>query len=295
MDADQKPPDSMQTQVSPVLPTRVLQLLRSLAQRFLRDRCLERAAALSFTTVMSLIPAAAISLAFLSAVPSASEIRIGVEELMTRHLLPHAGEVAISAFRDFLARAGHLTGWSLAGLAATALMMLATINRAFDTIWRVTRRRPLLIRLLAYWAILTLGPLFIGGALSLSGLLSAAGVRYGGATFERSVGWITPLLPFLLECSAFALLYWVVPNRPVARRDAICGGVIAALLFEGAKHGVALYIFYFPTYDAIYGTLAAIPVFLIWIYASWIAVLIGAETAALLPEWRARRDGAPAG
>lgn len=294
MDADERPIEALRAQGSPVLPMRILRFARGLGERFLRDRCLERAAALSFTTVMSLIPAAAISLAVLSAVPSASELRVGVEEFITRYLLPHAGEVAVSAFRDVLDRAAHLTGWSFVGLVATALMMLATINRAFDRIWCVNRRRPLLIRLLAYWAFLTLGPLLIGGALSLSGLLLATGARYGGATFERSVGWVTPLLPFLLECAAFSLLYWIVPNRPVGWRDAICGGAIAAVLFEGAKHGVALYILRFPTYDAIYGALAAIPVLLIWIYWSWIAILIGAETTALLPEWRARSGGAAA-
>lgn len=288
MDADQTPAATQQPQVRPDLWKRIVRFIRALGQRFLGDHCMEHAAALSFTTVLSLIPAVAISLAFLSAIPSAGNVRAGVEALMTRHLLPHASEVAVVAFRGFLARAGHLTGWSFVGLIATALMMLATVNRAFDMIWRVGRRRPLAIRLLAYWAILTLGPLLIGGALYLSGFLLATGSRYGGAAFERSVGWVMPLLPFLLQCAAFTLLYWVVPNRPVAWRDSICGGAIAALLFEAAKHGVAIYIFYFPTYDAIYGALAAIPVFLIWIYLSWIAILIGAEATALLPEGRMR-------
>jgi len=273
---------------------RVARFAHGLGQRFLRDRCLERSAALSFTTVMSLIPAAAISLAFLSTVPASNELRAGVEEFLTRYLLPHAGEAVVLAFRSFLAKAGSLTGLGFVGLLLTALMLLATVNAAFDTIWRVNRRRPLLVRLLAYWAILTLGPLLIGGALSVSGFLLATGERYGGAAFERSIGWVTPLIPLLLEGAAFSLLYWIVPNRPVIWRDAICGGVVAAILFEGAKHGLALYVLYFPTYDAIYGALAAIPVFLVWIYLSWISILVGAELAAALPEWRSRGENTPA-
>jgi len=269
--------------------------LRSLARRFLRDRCLERAAALSFTTILSLVPAAAISLAFLSALPQSGQLRLDVEDLLTRYLLPHAGDAAVTAFRTFIGKAGDLTGIGFVGLAITAMMLLVSVNSAFDTIWRVSRPRPLLIRLLAYWAILTLGSALIGGALSISGLLLATGERYGGTAFTWSIGWITPILPFVLEGAAFTFLYYVVPNRRASWRDALAGGVVGALLFEGAKHGLALYIVRFPTYDAIYGALAAIPVFLVWIYLCWIATLIGAELAAALPEWRSRSEAESAG
>jgi membrane protein len=264
------------------------QFLRALARRFVRDLCLERAAALSFTTVLSLVPAAAVSLAFLSALPEPDTLRGHVEDLLTRYLLPNAGEAAVQAFRTFIAKAAGLSALGFIGLAATAMMLLVTVNSAFDRIWRVTRPRPLLIRLLAYWAILTVGPLLMGLALSISGLLLATGERYAGEAFTWSVGWITPFLPFLLEAAAFTLLYYAVPNRPVALRDSLAGGGVAALLFEGAKHGFALYILWFPTYNAIYGALAAFPVLLAWIYLCWIATLIGAELAAALPEWRSR-------
>jgi membrane protein len=262
--------------------------LRVLARRFVGDLCLERAAALSFTAVLSLVPAAAVSLAFLSALPESDTLRGHVEDLLSRYLLPNAGETAVQAFRTFIAKAAGLSALGFIGLAATAMMLLVTVNSAFDRIWRVTRPRPLLIRLLAYWAILTVGPLLMGLALSISGLLLATGERYAGEAFTWSIGWITPFLPVLLEAAAFTLLYYAVPNCPVALRDSLAGGGVAALLFEGAKHGFALYIIWFPTYNAIYGALAAFPVLLAWIYLCWIATLVGAELAAALPEWRAR-------
>jgi membrane protein len=270
------------------------QLGRRLALRFFRDGCLDRAGALSFTSVLSLIPVAALSLAFLSAIPQSGRVRADVEYLIASYLLPHASDVAINAFRSFVAKAGNVTGFGFIGLAITALMLLWTVNSAFDTIWRVTRPRPLLIRLLAYWAILTIGPLLIGGALSLSGSLLATGARYGGEAFTWSVGWITPLVPFLLQTAAFTLLYLIAPNRRVSWRDALAGGIVAALVFEAAKHGFALYIRLFPTYDAIYGAIATIPVVLVWIYLCWVATLLGAEVAATLPEWRARDELEPA-
>jgi membrane protein len=272
-------------------PADVQRFLRALAQRFLDDLCLERAAALSYTAVVSLVPAAAVSLAFLSALPQSDALRADVEELLMQYLLPTEGETAVQAFRTFIGKAAGLSALGFVGLAVTAMMLLITVNSAFDTIWRVTRPRPLLVRLLAYWAILTMGPLLMGLALSISGLLLATGERVGGEAFTWSIGWVTPLVPFLLEAAAFTLLYYVVPNCPVRLRDSLAGGVAAALLFEGAKHGFALYIVWFPTYNAIYGAIAAIPVLLAWIYLCWIATLVGAELAAALPEWRARRAG----
>jgi membrane protein len=265
--------------------------IRTLARRFLNDLCLERAAALSYTAVVSLVPAAAVSLAFLSSLPQSDTLRSDVEDLLTRYLLPNAGEAAVQAFRTFIGKAAGLSALGFLGLALTTMMLLMTVNSAFDRIWRVTRPRPLLIRLLAYWAILTVGPILMGVALSISGLLLATGERVAGAAFTWSMGWITPFVPFLLEAAAFTLLYYAVPSRPVAVRDSLAGGAAAALLFEGAKHGFALYIVWFPTYNAIYGTLAAIPVLLAWIYLCWIATLVGAELAAALPEWRSRPPG----
>ncbi|HUL10356.1 MAG TPA: YihY family inner membrane protein [Candidatus Acidoferrum sp.] len=271
----------------------VVQFGRAVVRRFLADLCLERAAALSYTSVVSLVPAAAVSLAFLSALPQTGALRADVEGLLMQYLLPTAGETAVDAFRTFVGKAAGLSVLGFAGLAVTAVMLLITVNAAFDTIWRVHRPRPWLIRLIAYGAVLTAGPLLIGIALSISGLLLATGERYAGAAFTWSVSWVTPLVPLLLEAAAFTLLYRAVPNCRVMWRDSLAGGVAAALLFEGAKHGFALYIVWFPTYNAIYGAVAAIPVLLAWIYLCWIATLVGAELAATLPEWRKRvTDGA---
>jgi len=255
--------------------------LGGLARRFLEDLCLQRAAALSYTSVMSLVPAAGVSLAFLSTLPQSDEIRSAVEDLLTRYLLPHAGETALMAFHTLLLRAASLSALGFAGLLVTAMMLLITINSAFNTIWRVTRPRPLMIRLLAYWAILTIGPMLIGIALSLSGPLLATGERYGGSAFT----WFMPIVP---ELGAFTLLYHIVPNCRVYWRDSLVGGILASALFEGVKQGFALYVAWFSSYDALYGALAAIPVSLLWIYLCWIATLAGAELAAAMRDWRAR-------
>lgn len=264
----------------------LLHLLRHAARRLVADRCMQVAAALSFTTLLSLVPFLAISLSFVSAFSQFADVRIAVENLLTQYLLPQAGETAVEQFRSFVAQTQKLTGLGIFGVAATALMLLSTINHAFDVIWRVQRPRPLLIRFLAYWAILTLGPLLIGGAFSATGILVAAGARVGGSLFTVPAAWITPLMPPLLQATAFTLLYLIVPNRRVKFTDALIGGVVAAVIFEIVKHSFGLYLVFFPTYEAIYGAVAAIPIFLLWVYCCWATVLLGAEITASLPEAR---------
>ena len=128
--------------------------------------------------------------------------------------------------------------------------------------------------------------LLFGAALWMSGVLYTTGSSLGGSTFAVVVRWLAPLGPLVLEAAGFTLVYLVVPNRKVRHWDALVGGLTAAVMFELLKHGFALYLVYFPGYQAIYGALAAIPIFLVWMYASWAVILFGAEVAAALPEWR---------
>jgi membrane protein len=298
-DEDKKPPETVPAEAKSGtgmlaqardLGLGLLHLLEHASKRLLADRCMQVAAALSFTTILSLVPFLAISLSFVSAFSEFVEIRIAIENLLTQYLLPQAGEAAVEQFRSFVAQTQKLTGLGIFGVAVTALMLLATINHAFDVIWRVQRPRPLLIRFLAYWAIVTLGPLLIGSALSASGILLAAGARVGGSLFTVPAAWITPLMPLLLQAAAFTLLYLIVPNRRVRFTDALIGGAVAGVIFEIVKHAFGLYLVFFPSYEAIYGAVAAIPIFLLWIYCCWATVLLGAEVTASLPE--AREKGA---
>jgi membrane protein len=264
----------------------LLHLLEHAAKRLVADRCMQVAASLSFTTILSLVPFLAISLSFISAFSQFGDLKAEAEAFITQNLLPQAGEEAVEQFRSFVAQTQKLTGLGVVAVAITALMMLSTINHAFDVIWRVQRPRPLMTRFLAYWAIITLGPLLIGAALSASGILMSAGARVGGSAFAVSVAWVMPGMPFALEAVAFTLLYLIAPNRRVKFSDALIGGMVAAGIFEIVKYAFAAYLFYFPTYEAIYGAVAAIPIFLLWIYCCWATVLLGAEITASLPEAR---------
>jgi len=264
-------------------------------RRFLEDRCMDQAASLSYTTLLSLVPLVALCAVIVSVVPQFQDFRDDIERLFTGNLLPEASSAAVDQFRRFVHKAGRLTGFGIVGLAASAALLLAAIDMSFDTIWRVHRRRKIIVRVLAYGAVLVLAPLLIVGSLSLQGMILTTGKQLGGVAFTKGMRTAAPVLLILAEAAALMLLYRFVPTRRVHWRDAIFGAVIGVILLEAVKRGFTLYLRQFSTFQLIYGALAVLPVFLIWLYLCWVAVLFGAEIVAARPEWRSRGETSPTG
>ena len=254
-------------------------------RRFWRDECPQVAAALSYSSLLSVVPLLAIFLGLLSAFPAFEELRITVQEFIFDTAIPEVGIEVSDYLAGFVENASKMTGFGLLALGVTAVLLLSTITTAFNSIWRVQEPRSLVLRLLVYWAVLTLGPILLGASLSLStygfALAGWAGVQEYGSNFG-----MTQLLPFALAAGAFTVLYMLVPARSVRFRHALAGALVAAFLFELLKRGFGFYLAHFPSYQAVYGALAAIPIFLIWMYLSWAVVLFGAEIAASFREWR---------
>ena len=249
--------------------------------RFQRDRCLALAASLSYATLLAMVPLLALALGILTGFPGFEDIHARIQGFVLRNLVPQAGAAVTSALTSFVENAGKATGVGILGLAFTSIMLLSTINSAFNQIWRVERERPVLWRVLVYWTIISLGPILFGTALSLSGTVYSE--IAGDRTLRELASWT---VPFAIETVAFCLLYAITPNRPVRWRHALIAGALAALLFEFLKVGYAAYLGEFPTYQSIYGALSAIPIFLVWMYLCWAVTLLGAEFAAALPEWQ---------
>lgn len=268
--------------------------------RFLHDRGTQAAAALAYTTLLALVPLLAIGFAIFSAFPGFEDARAAIETLIYRQFVPEIAETVQAHLDGFMRNASKLGAFGLAGLALSAILLLATIEGTFNRIWRVERSRPLLMRAVVYWTVLTLGPLLIGLVVSSTGAVfgvirhewTEAGLSFG--IMEAVRGPRDLLIAAILQSAGFAALFAVVPNRPVAWRDAAVGGATAGCLLELLKLGFGWYVTAFPSYQTIYGALAAAPIFLIWIYLSWTAVIVGAVFAAALPDWRAlRRQSEP--
>ncbi|HET8728899.1 MAG TPA: YihY family inner membrane protein, partial [Alphaproteobacteria bacterium] len=230
-------------------------------ERFGRDRCTQAAAALSYTSLLSVVPLTTITVGIISAFPAFEDLQVGFREIIFNNLVPQVGAAVLDNLQGFAANAGRLTGFGIVGLIVTAVLLLSTIEGAFNNIWRVTENRPLLVRLLSFWAILTLTPILAVTSLSLTTqLFRGTGVGAG------AVRPFLQVLPFAFEFIGFMALYWLIPNRAVRAADAAIGAAVAAILFEIAKAGFAVYLGAVPVYQTIYGAIATIPIFLIWLY-----------------------------
>jgi membrane protein len=155
----------------PLTTARLVEFWRIVGRRFYEDRCLQIASSLTFTTLLSIVPLITVALTLISAFPVFSAMTQHIEQFMFDNMLPESADAIAAYTEQFTSSAAKLTAVGIIFLALTAIMMLMTIDRAFNEIWRVTRPRPLLQRIFIYWTLLTVGPLLIGASLSLTSWL----------------------------------------------------------------------------------------------------------------------------
>ncbi|WP_150698148.1 YihY family inner membrane protein [Pandoraea terrae] len=262
------------------------QVMRFALLRAQEDRIPQVAGSLTFTSVLSTVPLFAVAFALFTAFPIFNAFRDALQGFLLEHLMPESVNSQIFRYlNQFASKAKGMTAFGLVGLLLTSIATLMTIESAFNVIWRVPRARPLPQRVLVYWGLLTLGPLLFGVSLTISSYIFSQSISLV-STLPASMAGVLSLIPLVLTILAFTLLYMYMPNCKVDWHDALAGGVAAALAFELAKRGFGLYIRHFPTYTAVYGTFAALPIFLLWIYLSWLVTLLGATVASILPSLR---------
>lgn len=249
--------------------------LRYVAGNFIRHQGRQNAASLAYTLLLSLVPLMTVSLAVFSAFPVADRVHEVVQDFLFENFVPASGEVLQQHLQEFSGKASRLTGASFTVLIVVALMMMSTIDRALNTIWEVRGSRSKLHTFLVYWAVLTLGPVLIGASVVVTSYLVS--LPFWTDTVGGLGQRLLSVTPVLTSTLGFAMLYTLVPNIRVPWRHALFGGFLAALLFELAKRAFAYYITHFPTYEAIYGALATVPIFLVWVYLSAMIMLLGAE------------------
>jgi len=268
---------------------------RMILNRVEQTQAVRMAASLSYTSLLAVVPVLAIALAMLAAFPVFAEVRGEIMDSLFAIVFPYADEAVRGQVNQFVNAAGGLTALGVVGIAVTAVMLLVTIETALNGIFGARASRALLGRVLMYWAVVTLGPMLLGASFSLSGYLYALqDIANGGPALLHGLsGLVTHAVPWVLTAVAFTLLYLVVPDRPVHMNDALAGGLVAAALVAGLRFGFLIYVTNAEAYRTLYGALAVIPVFLVWMYVSWLVVLTGAIITAVLPAWRMRRVEGP--
>lgn len=267
-------------------PRRSVAFARFLWQRFWDDNCFEAAGALAYTTLFALVPLGAVGLAVLSAFDAFETVKSRALEFVFSQFIPSAGHEVLEQLNSFFEKASQLSAPGILALIVSAILMMNSIEDAFNRIWRVPVRRKPLARFVVFWTALTLGPLLIAASLAISAyvlslpFISATAEEFGLS--ER----LLAILPGMITLVGFTLSYLIVPNRSVRLRHAIVAGLLATVLFEVAKRLFALYLKTFPATQEIYGGLSSIPIFILWLYILWLIALLGASFASTLGAFR---------
>lgn len=260
----------------------IIRLIVKIWKHFARHNCMKMATALSYQTLLAIVPLAAVAFALFTAIPAFDHLQDKVTRFLFDNLLPSKIATVDAALDSFTVNSSQLTIFGLAGIAITALLLMSSIEEIFGQIWHVEATRNPVKRLITYIVITLIGPIAIGTSLTLINWVLDISEEATGFHTSKMTDMIGSLAPILLPLLALQLLYCLVPACKVKWRHAFIGAAVATCLFLLGKYLFRLYIEFFPSYEVVYGAMAAFPLFLIWLYVSWAIVLIGATITAVL-------------
>ena len=258
-------------------------LLFYFIRRVRREQIQVVAGYLSYVCLMSLVPLVVVMFSVMTAFPLFAELQHSIEQFVYQNFVPSAGDVLQQYLTGFVDNASKMSAVAISFLFVAALLLISTIDTTFNKIWRVTDKRRSITSFAMYWMVLTLGPILVGASIVLSSYIVSL-VEVDEYDLLGLFDIFLRLLPLLSSIIAFIILYIAVPNKAVPFKYALSGAIVAGVLFELAKKAFALYITAFPSYQVIYGALAAIPIIFLWVYVSWLIVLTGALITVSLQE-----------
>lgn len=265
----------------------VERFIRFVIQHFIQDECPYIASALAFTSLLAVVPLMSVGFTVFSSFPVFHGLADPVQDFIFDNFVPATGKIVQTYLQQFASQVSKLSIFGVIFLIITALLVMFTIERAMNKIWRVNNSRHGTPAFLLYWAILSLAPILLGLSLAASSYLFSIPFLID----HPAPSFILHFSPFLLSLLGFTFLYVIVPNCPVKIRHAFWGGLTAAILFETAKQAFAYFLSRFNTYELLYGAFAAVPIFFIWVYWVWIITLLGAEISYAFSVHHQRREG----
>lgn len=251
--------------------------------RFRDDHLGQAAGALTFTTIIALVPLCTVVLAILTAFPAFGQFETVLERWLVESLIPDGiARQVMGYLNQFSAKASQLGAVGFAALIYSAVTLIYTIDHSLNSIWQVRRQRPWGQRILLYWAAITLGPLILAASV----VLMEALVPLLGGSINDPTSLLRRVLNLLesgVTVAGFTALYHFVPYTRVRFRHALVGGIFTGVVLAGARHLLTAYMVNMGSYSAIYGAFATLPLLLLWIYIAWVIVLLGAVLVASLP------------
>ena len=255
----------------------------------LRDTTILRvAAALSYTTLLAVVPFISIALAIFAAFPMFADVRAQVQDFLIQNFVPNLGENVQQYMAMFVGAAAKLTTIGVAGLAITAGLLLSTIESSFNFIFKIKKHRRIATKITLYWTIITLCPLLLGIAFSLKGYMLK--LQYFNGNTE-SIDFLTTVVAHhILTFVILWLSYFVVPNKKVHASSAAVGAAVAFVLMSLLHFGFGYFLQLNVTYKTLYGAMASVPLVLVWMYSWWTVVLFGAVVTASLEELKRKKQ-----
>ncbi|WP_151790682.1 YihY family inner membrane protein [Acinetobacter soli] len=266
------------------------QFILFVLKRFEADRCREQAGSLTYTTLFAVVPMLTVFLVIISSIKALEPARQQLQQLIYSNFLPKSTIAFDRLLNSFTEKSSNLTVIGVLFLFITTVMMLSTIETAFNRIWRVQETRTGLIGFMRYWTIISLGPIILGSAFVISSTVASMNILSSNfAGYELNGAFILWLISFGLTILGFFILYWTIPNRTVPMYSAIIAACFSATIFELLKHIFSFLMSNFTSYELVYGAFAAIPIFLLWIFLSWNIVLLGVEVSYALTAFHSEK------
>ena len=263
---------------SGILDQKWIQFIRFVLYRFEADRCREIAGSLTYTTLFAIVPMLTVFLVIVSSIKALEPARQQMQTWIYSNFLPKTSIAFDKALNAFTENSSNLTIIGILSLFFTTVMMLSSIELAFNRIWRVRQARGGIVGFMRYWTIISLGPIILGTAFVLSSTVASMNLLSNTvAGYQFDFAYVLLFISFALTCLGFSLLYWTIPNRSVPIKSAVIAGVFSGVVFELLKNLFGFIMSNFTSYQLVYGAFAALPIFLLWIYTSWLVVLLGVQ------------------
>lgn len=240
---------------------------------------------LAYVTLMSLVPLIVVMFSIITAFPIFSDFKLLLEDFVYANFVPTAGDVVQEHLSGFVKNTSRMSAIAIGFLFVFALLLISVIDKSLNQIWQVKKKRRIITSFSMYWMILTLGPVLVGGSIAVSSYILSL-VSFSDQSLIGVSNFFLRLVPLLSSVAAFLILYLVVPNKVVRFTHALSGALLAGVLFELAKKGFAFYVTQLPSYQVIYGALATIPILFVWVYLSWLVVLIGAVFTVTIDDYQ---------
>lgn len=263
---------------SGILDQKWIQFIRFVLYRFEADRCRESAGSLTYTTLFAIVPMLTVFLVIVSSIKALEPARQQMQTWIYSNFLPKTSIAFDKALNAFTENSSNLTIIGILFLFVNTVLMLSSIELAFNRIWRVRQARGGIVGFMRYWTIISLGPIILGTAFVLSSTVASMNLLSNTvAGYQFDFAYVLLFISFALTCLGFSLLYWTIPNRSVPIKSAVIAGIFSGVVFELLKNLFGFIMSNFTSYQLVYGAFAALPIFLLWIYTSWLVVLLGVE------------------